>query len=388
MGERASPPPRQIDLKRGLAYRPVREADRVARRRVDAYRDWVDHPRRDGFWDALRPALPDRPPPALLIAGWYDFLLSAQLDDYRALRKATSAAGSDPPRLVIGPWCHGRIAHPSWRARDNRVAGVAAREILAFLDRTLGEAKSGPDGRSVRIYVAGGGDWRERTGWPLPGTELRTLHLRGGGRLDSETPAEGEPPARFRYDPADPAPSNGGPLLGSEGGARDQRPVEGRADVVCYSGPPLERELEIAGSVRLLLYAASSAPDTDFTARLLDVAPDGKALNLCEGILRCRWRGMRADEKSPTWLQPGEPTRLEIELGETAWRFRAGHRLRLAISSSSWPRFERHPNTRGEPSLAAPEDAEPARQAIFHDPERPSQLLLPVVDRVGSTKAD
>ena len=162
---------------------------------------------------------------------------------------------------------------------------------------------------------------------------------------------------------------------------RDQRPVELRPDVLCYTSEPLERDLALAGPVRVVLYAASSSPDTDFSAKLVDVSPNGVALNLCEGIARARWRDRASEEKDPNWLIPGEPARLEIDLWSTACLVRAGHRVRVEISSSNFPRFDRNPNTRDDPAAAVPEAAQRAEQTVFHDAERASHALLPVLPR-------
>ncbi|MEE8507898.1 MAG: CocE/NonD family hydrolase [Myxococcota bacterium] len=402
IGDREQVPQREIDLERGLAYRPSREADRVALRQVDWYRDWVDHPRRDAFWDALRPALPPAPPPTLLLAGWYDIFLEAQLADHRALLDASRASGTAPPRLLIGPWSHGRMGHPSWGRRRRRLIGVAIRETLAFLDRQLRDADPSTDAAdagqrdAVRFYVIGADRWRDETSWPISGSTPRALYLRssestrsdrGDGALSWQPPPESEPPDRFTHEPDRPVPSLGGALLGKAGGAFDQRPVEGRPDVLCYTSAALEEKIEIAGAVRLVLHAASTAEDADFTAKLVDVAPDGTALNLCDGIARQRWSGQADDALQPSWLNPGEPARIEIELWATACVFRQGHRIRIEVSSSNFPRFDRNPQTREDPATAAAAAGCRAEQTVFHDAGRPSHVLLPVVPNASGPEA-
>jgi len=380
LGEREGVPEWRLDLARAFAFRPVREADRVALRERPWYRDWLDHPRRDAWWQAFLPAL--RPPPAtLLVAGWHDFFLGPQLADHAALA-AAPAPGAAPPRLVVGPWTHGRYRRRPWSPRRRWFGHVAIREILAFLDRHLGDAGDG-DAKPVRLWEMGGERWLECEAWPPPEATSRRLYLRsagrantlrGDGRLDPEAAGGAEPPDRFTYDPADPVPSCGGALLGP-GGVVDQREVEARDDVLCYTSAPLEGDLVLAGPVRAVLFAASGAPDTDFTAKLVAVAPDGGALNLCEGVVRARWRDGGAE---PRWLEPDLPARLEVDCWATCARLPRGQRLRLEVSSSSFPRYDRNPNTRDD--VARAPGGVPARQTLLHDAEHPSHLLLHVLE--------
>jgi putative CocE/NonD family hydrolase len=237
----------------------------------------------------------------------------------------------------------------------------------------------------VRLFVGGERRWREASAWPLPEARERRLHLRSGGRakgsggdgrLDEQAPPEGEPVDRFTYDPSDPVPTRGGCLLGPGGGSLDQRSIEMRADVLCYTTAPLSQDLVVVGPVQVVLFAASNAPDSDFTAKLVDVDADGAAVNLCDGIRRCRWREGDSD---PVWLEPDAPVRLAIDLCATAFRLPAGHRLRLEVSSSNFPRFDRNANTRAEPTSATAQESAPAEQTVFHDAPHPSHLVIPVL---------
>jgi putative CocE/NonD family hydrolase len=383
IGERASVARRRLDLERGLAFRPVRDADRVTLRSLDWFRDWVEHPRRDSFWLAIEPQLPAPPPPTLLISGWYHGALGPQIDDYVALERASRSCGSPTPELLVGPWFG-----PSGRRGERRERGVrplreGLRACQSFLDRHLQGV--GESSAPVRLFVCGDNRWLEAASWPVPGVDEcayylhsngRANTLAGDGHLSTEPPTEEEPPDRFIYDPADPVPTLGGWLGGR--GRGDQRPVESRDDVLCYTTPALTEGLQLTGPVRATLFAASNAPDTDFTAKLVDVRPDGSAINLCEGVRRCRWRN---GGESPQWLRPDEPQRIEIDLWAASAQLRPGHRIRLEISSSNFPRFDRNPNTRVEPALAAPEQYAPAEQVVHHDERRPSHVILPVVTR-------
>lgn len=373
--------PARVDLARAVRHRPVYEADRVALRRVDAYRDWLEHPAPDAFWRERTPVLPSPPPRALFLSSWFASGLAGLLADYEAF--AASAAPGAEPELLIGPWHAGR---PEAAFRTSRADGIlpqCLRALLGFLDRRLSPGSARADaGAPVRLFVGGERRWERTSAWPPPASPL-CLHLRSGGRangsigdgrLDPAPPLRGEPPDTFRYDPDDPVPSRGGALPGDVG---DPREVETRSDLLCYTSAPLERDWRLAGPVRAELEVASSAEDSDFIARLVDVGPRGATSHLCEGALRCRWR---EGGDGPVWIEPGRPFRLVVELGATGFRFEAGHRVRLEVSSSSLPRFDRNGNVREEPSRATPGSSRPAQQTLFHDAERPSLLVLPLLE--------
>jgi putative CocE/NonD family hydrolase len=384
IGENAVVSERSLELARGVEFRPVCEADRVVLRRVDGFRVWTGHPCRDAYWRALSPEIPTPPPPTLLLGGWYDPALGPQLADYAALRRAAGSNGGSSPELVVGPWAAGRAVRSRRRDRRGRQRGVILRSILGFLDRQL---RDGPQRSvAVRVFMQEAEVWREFPAWPPPESGERVFYLRsegranglvGDGELSPDAPVSEEAPDRFAYDPEDPVCTVGGFLPGDCGPA-DQRPVEARADVLCYSTSPLAADLDVAGPVQLVLYAASSASDTDFTAKLVDVAPNGRAANRCEGILRARWQ---AEGEAPTWFEADTPRRFEIDLWATGCRFRAGHRIRLEVSSSNFPRFNRNSNTREQPETADPEHFAVARQTVLHDREHPSQLVLRVLAR-------
>jgi len=382
MGESEVVPERRLEIARGVEFRPVGEADRVVLRRADGFRTWTAHPCRDAYWRALSPEIPAQPPPTLLISGWYDPALGPQLTDYAALRRAAETNGAPAPALVVGPWAAGRTVRTRRRGLNGR--SIVLRAVLSHLDRSLrgGAQRSA----AVRAFVQSADVWREFSAWPPPGAGERVFYLRseghanglaGDGELSLEAPGENEAADRFVCDPEDPVRSVGGFLAG-EWGPADQRPIEARSDVLCYSTPALTEDLDVVGPVRLVLFAASSAPDTDFTAKLVDVAPDGRALNRCEGIVRARWQ---ADGEAPTWFETDTPRRFEIDLWATSCRFRARHRIRLEVSSANFPRFDRNSNTREQPETADPERFSVARQTVLHNVEQPSQLVLSVLKR-------
>jgi putative CocE/NonD family hydrolase len=354
----------------------------VALRRIDAFDEWTAHPSDDADWRELAPQIPAPPPPALLLTGWRDAALAPQLADYAALRRALDGEGAPAPELIVGPWTR----HDALSTR--RARGLLVRSVLDFLDRKLRQLPG--DAAPVRVFVHGSDRWLELPEWPPPEAVPLVLYLRsegqanglvGDGGLSREAPPPREPTDRFVCDPEDPVPSTD--LRGvSRSGPEDLRPVEARSDVLCYTSAPLEEELDVVGGVELVLFAESSAPDSDFTAKLVDVAPDGRAVGCCEGIVRARWRG---DGAGPTWLTAGTPRRFDVDLTATARRFPAGHSIRLEVSSANFPRFDRNSNTRSEPEAAPPEDFAPARQTVHHDREHASRLVLRVRPRIPTT---
>jgi uncharacterized protein len=385
-GTPAAPGPRD-DFAGHVARRPLRAL--ADGRALGAFHgDWLDHPARDDWWERLTPAAARAAVavPALVVGGWYDLFLRGTLADYRRLREAGAGDASRETRLVVGPWSHAVWggAFPQraygWRAASAELDLTALH--LRWFDRHLRGADAEPE-PPVRLFVLGADRWREEQAWPLPDAEPTPFHLGAGGSLSEAAPAAGGEDV-YRYDPRDPVPTTGGAtfLPGQEVGAcagpLDQRAVQARADVLTYVTPPLERDVEVAGAIELVLHVSSSAPDTDFTGKLLDVHPDGRAELLTDGILRARWR---RSATVPEPLEPGEVAELRIDLGATANRFAAGHRIGLEVSSSNFPRFDRNTNTGGTIAHETDADAVVAVNRVHHGRERPSRLVLPVVRR-------
>ncbi len=336
---------------------PVREADVVAvGQPVDFYRAWLAHPREDDpYWQASdhRAAPASATAAVHLISGWYDVFLPDLLRDH-----ATMVAAGRAPYLTIGPWTH----------LSRGGVWVMLREGITWFDATLRGDRSRLRPLPVRVYVMGADEWRDLTVWPPPATET-PHYLHGGGVLSVAGPLSESPPDRYHYDPADPTPSVGGPLFGPDAGPRDNRALEARPDVLTYTSQPLTADLDVIGPVRLDLYARSTLAHTDFVGRLCDVYPDGRSVNICDGLIRAE----------PGAGEPVEDTlQLALDMRATAYRFRAGHRLRLLISSGAHPRWNRNAGT-GEP----PGDAmamRPADQTVYHDARHPSALILPVTN--------
>jgi putative CocE/NonD family hydrolase len=287
-----------------------------------------------------------------LIGGFYDVLFPHTLDCYTLLRQ-----GGHSPYMTIGPWTHGSPG----------MQPVMLNESLRWLRLHLLGEPSGLRQKPVRLYVMGADEWKEFDTWPPAGYAPQRWHLQADGVLSPSTPA-GSEPDRYRYDPADPTPAVGGTSLTQESGPRDNRQLEARPDVLVYTSPPLERDLEVIGPLRVELYIQSSRQHTDFFARLCDVFPDGRSINLSDGIIRLE----------PGRISPAQDgvIKVEIELWPTASCFMPGHRIRLQVSSGAHPRFARNPGS-GEP-LGSAVQLIPADQQVFHDPAHPSAVLLPV----------
>jgi putative CocE/NonD family hydrolase len=230
----------------------------------------------------------------------------------------------------------------------------------------------------VTYYLMGANEWCAASAWPPPTARTHALYLASGDALNCDRPPRACPPDTYTYDPTDPPPTLGGAIVSTvyTPGSVDVSAVQQRADVLSYTSDVLEYDLDVVGPLRLILYASSSAIDTDFSARLSDVFPDGKAIQLQSCTLRARYRDSH-DE--PQLLEPGRVYRLEIDLWATANRFKAGHRLRLDISSADFPKFDRNSNRGGEPG-----EPIPAVQHIHHDPQRPSHLLISILPSTTS----
>ncbi len=333
--------------------------------------------------------------PTFHIGGWYDCFIGETLRQYAAMKERAGEAGMRPPRLMVGPWTHGAFGS-TFGDLDFGIGssgfflnyrGDLTDAHLRWFDATLKGEESALDGTPpVRVFVMGENRWRGYEEWPPPGARQKDWHLRSGGGLLREPGGAGDDPASYDYDPEDPVPTVGGPILMApihRAGPRDQRPVEARQDVLVYTSPPLENPYTVLGSVYVTLFAASSAPDTDFVARLVDVHPDGRAMGVADGIVRASARESYPapgviKPVAPSPIEPGEVYEYAIDLWATGITFLAGHRLRVEITSSSHPRWERNLNT-GESAVHSSR-TEVAHQTIFHDAAHPSRLTLTVVD--------
>lgn len=406
---------------------PLREGATILSR-LPSYERWamdiLTHGEYDDYWRQRGYAISEyyeehADVPTLYLGGWYDSYARNTCESFVKLSKIKRS----PQRLLMGPWTHGafEVSH----AGDVDLGTEAVINYndlrLAWFDHYLkGLRTEVADWPPVRIFVMGTGDgkrviqgapgvkseypgrvnhggyWRDEADWPPSGTQLTPYYLHGDGSLSPERPGDGvSGHSSFDFDPADPVPTIGGGISAAEPilrpGAFDQRgrpdffgckdtlPLNARNDVLTFQTPPLEADVEVTGPIEMHLWASSSAVDTDFTAKLVDVYPptaeypEGVAINITDSIIRARYRN---GYETPELMTPGQPYELVFELYPTSNVFKKGHRIRLDISSSNWPRFDVNPNTGGP--LGLERRHEVAHQTIYHDANCPSHVVLPI----------
>jgi putative CocE/NonD family hydrolase len=358
------------------------------------FRDWIEHERSDAYWKRWRISDHYRDMKVLGLhgAGWHDLFLKGSIKNYTGLHsEANDPAVREGQRLLIGPWAHAPTS-PEGKIGDVVFGKAAVLDMtgtaLKWFDYTLkGAQNEYAKAAPVRLFIMGDNVWRDENEFPLARTRYTRYYLHStsganGPRKDgvlSLTPQLAEKPDLFSYDPGNPVPTIGGRLCCGQAvppGPFDQRPNENRADVVIFSTPKLESDLEVTGFISLELFASSSAKDTDFTALIADVDETGYARFLTDGIIRARYRN---DSSISEPLSPGKIVKYNIDLWATSNVFKRGHRLRLYVSSSNFPRFNRNLNT-GEMVHGASRMVT-ASQTIYHDKEHPSALVLPIIPR-------
>jgi putative CocE/NonD family hydrolase len=386
-----------VDANRELYWRQPLSDMPALREYAPYYFEWLAHPSYDDYWRAIAPK--ERHDqvavPSLNIGGWYDLFLGGTLANYCGMKARGGSDAARRPRVIVGPWSHanqtGAYADRLFGTLANDVAFDLTAAQLRFFDEHLRGGGANPDA-PVRLFVMGADVWRDEDDWPLPDTRYERFYLHSGGSANSAagdgalSPEQpfAEPEDVYLYDPRNPVPTTGGAtflpglLVAANAGPRDQRAVEQRSDVLVYTTAPLERPLEVTGPVELVLHASSSAPDTDFTGKLVDVHPDGRATILTDGILRARYRDSPSE---PAPLEPGRVYELKIDLWATSNVFAAGHRIRLEVSSSNFPRFDRNTNTGGTIAEERAQDVVQAVNRVYHDRERPSYVVLPLIER-------
>jgi len=366
---------------------------------VEHVKDWFRHARYDDYWKAygVKEKYAQIKAPALLLTGWYDNLVHEGWRNFQGLRaQGGSEAARRGTKIIVGPWTHGgSFGYPGFLDLKLRWYDYWLKDVQNGIDR------DGP----IRIYVMGAEQWRDEQEWPLARARFTSFFLASGGRANSlrgdgrlrpqgdksnfcssgrpkgqEKAAEvGLIPVaadRFTYDPENPVYTLGGQISTHDDirGPKDRRVRQERDDVLVYTSEPLEKDLEVTGPVELRLFAATSAVDTDFAATLTDVHADGRAIHVCEGL---RGVTFRESLERPTPVEPGRVYEYSISLWETSMVFKAGHRIRLEVSSSNFPRYARNQNT-GLP-LGSSAEMKKAQQTVYHDAERPSRLILPII---------
>jgi len=334
--------------RRAMSTLPLGEADVAAIGRRSGYiQDILRHDADDPYWAAIdhRRRVAETTVPVSSVGGWYDVFLPGQLRDFSVLQQAGRTA-----RLTVGPWTH------------LSMDGITMREVLDFglaCARGAEPPKRGP----VRLYVMGEEAWRDFEAWPPPGYSPQPFYLGPQGALAAQPPAADSAPDGYRYSPADPTPAIGGVrIIRGSAGRVDNTALEARADVLTYTTTPLDSDVEVIGEVSAQIWFRSSLPRADVFVRLCDVDPDGKSWNICDGLT--------------SLSDAGQVTAATVRLWPTAYRFKAGHRIRVQVSSGSFPRYARNPGT-GEPRATATRLVA-ADQSVSHDPAHPSAITLPV----------
>jgi uncharacterized protein len=319
--------------------------------------------------------------PTFNMGGWFDIFLADTISNFNAMRQL-----GRPTKLLIGPWTHTNNRLPVGELNFGFGSQLGFLNLqtdfnrlqLRWFDHWLKGIDTGLMAEApIRLFVMGANVWRDEQEWPLARATNTPFYLHADAALTTELP-DAETPDTYTYDPRDPVPTHGGALLMAPefaSGPVDQRSIEARPDVLTYSTPPLEHDVEVTGPVTVELWACSSAPDTDFVARLVDVYPDGRAMCLTDGIVRARYR----EGRTQSLLEPRQPYRFSIDLWATSNVFRAGHRIRVQVTSSNFPRWDRNPNTGHPMGIDSDADLRPARQTILHDREHPSHISLPLV---------
>jgi putative CocE/NonD family hydrolase len=352
---------RLVRLARIYGELPLADLDeRATGRAMPFYREWFEHRTRDDpYWAArdFSAGVEEVTAAVQLVGGWQDMFLPWLLADYEAVRRA-----GRPDQLIVGPWAH----------TSPDLMGASLRAALAWLRAHLVDDRRLLDPAPVKVWVGGAHEWRALDAWPPAAARERRLHLQPDFGLDDAAPPDGgrAGPDSYRYDPADPTPSVGGPTLFVRSPVTDNRKLEARDDVLVYSGEPLAADLEVIGPVRADIYVRSTRPTFDVFARLCDVRPDGFSRNVCDALTRVETgRHERLDDGT---------VRVAFDLWPTAHRFRAGHRIRVLIAGGAHPRYARNPGVEGDPATTT--ELVAGDQEVFHDPARPSAVTLSVLE--------
>jgi putative CocE/NonD family hydrolase len=388
------------DLNRFIVQSPL-DHDKTLLDLGPWYAEWIGHPALDDYWDHLNVAgrYQDLDVASFNSGGWYDVFLGGTISNYLGMKwQGSTERARNGAQLLIGPWSHATASAggASGEYFPGTMSSPDAIDLqgqwIRFFDRWLRDTETGHDAAPVSLFVMGENRWRSETSWPIERAVATEFFLASGGRANSAAgdgtlsrdlpTGANTTPDHYLSDPRDPVPTVGGqlccPVHWSPSGAFDQKAVEARSDVLVYTTAPFEEPTEISGPVTVILYAASSAIDTDFTAKLVDACPCGCARNLTDGIVRARYRN---SHRSETFLTPNEVNRYEIDLWSTSVVLQPGHALRLEIASSNFPRFDRNMQTGGVQATTSLDEAVVAHQTVLHDAEYPSRLVVQIVPR-------
>jgi putative CocE/NonD family hydrolase len=385
LSENVKAPGFKPDFSKYILHLPLRSSDIAATGWTsELYREVMAHPAFDSYWRSIsvKEQIQKVRVPVFSVGGWYDNYVQSDLEAYAALHKSSGLN-----RILIGPWPHNMsITFANTDFGPESMQPIRALQLAWFDQWLMGKDSLMVSQPPVKIFVMGSNKWLDTREWPPENARSTKFFLTSGGKANTldgdgelaEKPSSKPGEDHYLFDPRDPAPTRGGSICCNPKvfpwGPMDQRPVEQRKDVLVFSTKPLKRDLEVVGPVQVDLYVATSAKDTDFSAKLVDVFPDGYARNLTDGLLRLRYRNSLS---TPELAKGGEVYHITVDAGVTSNVFLKGHRIRLEISSSNFPRFDRNPNTGG----SIPDETRllTANQTIFHDRTRPSSLMLMVM---------
>lgn len=381
--------PRGLSFEAMQWHLPLINMQELAGRHAQFYTDWIRHPDYDDYWKKInaKEVMEQIGVPVYTMGGWFDIFSQGTLTGYTGMStRGKTEVARKKSRLLIGPWGHGSsrkygdIDFGEYAHVDEDAAS------LRFFDYWLKGIDNGINAEPpVTLYVMGKNEWRQEKEYPLARTQYRKLYFqsngkansdRGDGKLTWDAPDDSVNDT-FRYDPAQPVPSLGGNNCcgtPTPAGPIDQRPLEKRNDILVYTSDYLDKDIEVTGPLKVVLHASSDCTDTDFVAKLVDVFPDGRAIPVAEGIVRARYRESLS---TPKLLDPGKPYEFTIDMVGTSNAFLKGHRIRVDLTSSHFPQFDRNPNT-GEP-FGKSSNIKVATQTVYHSKARASHILLPVI---------
>lgn len=383
--------PESIAYDRMLWHLPLNDMQKLAGRNAQFYRDWIAHPDYDAYWKKINAEemFDQIGIPVHTFGGFFDIFSQGTVRGFTGIsKKGATETARKGSNMVIGPWGHG--SSRKFGDLDFGEHGhVDAHALeLRWFDYWLKGVQNGLDKEPpVKIYLMGRNEWRLENEFPLARTQYKKMFLhsagrangsQGDGRLSWDAPGE-EKADTYRYDPENPVPSLGGNNCcgtPTPAGPKDQRPLENRPDILVYTSDYLQDPVEVTGPVKLVLHASSDALDTDFVAKLIDVYPDGRSLNMAEGIVRARYR---EGTDKPKMLEPGKTYEMTIDMVATSVEFQKGHRIRVDVTSSHFPQFDRNPNTGEE--FGKGNAVKVAKQTVHHSRAAASHIVLPVIPR-------
>ena len=378
-----------IDWVKEIEHLPLNTLAKNLGFSVKHYQDWLEHPSDDAYWKPLNleARANEMAVPAMNIGGWYDVFLRSTIGSYKTMtEEAATETARKGQRLIIGPWPHGwnqKTKVGDMELGDNSLIDAPSMLLEWFNYWMKGDVK--PEGLKlgespVKIYVMGENIWRDENEWPLARTEYRPFYIHVDSTLSEKAPAVKSASIKYDYDPADPVPTIGGNIMSPKlRGPFDQKPLDGRKDILRFVTEPFSHATEITGPISAEIYASSSAPDTDFMAKLIIVKPDGSALNLVDGVIRARYR--EGFDKSKL-IEPGKVYKYDIDMWATSYKVSPGDRIRIDITSSNFPRLARNLNTGAD--FAKTSKMKIANQTIHMSKKYPSKIVLPIVPKMSA----